>query len=99
MQQFLKPPGRAAGTGVVAPELLLELLVPVDDLAAALDAALGRIALAALARPLKSGRAGRSDRGYAWDTVRSRGCRGYPTTGRDAMAKTPCASAAAGSSA
>src|SRR5262245_26716895 len=70
MQQLLKPAGRAAGTGIVPPELFLELLVAVDDLPSALDAALGREALPSFARPLKSGRARRSRRAWAWHTSR-----------------------------
>jgi hypothetical protein len=58
MQQFLKPLVRSARAGVVAAELLEQLLVAVDDADAALDVRLGRVAAAALAGALKR-RAGR----------------------------------------
>jgi hypothetical protein len=55
-QQRLKRPRGAARTGIVAAELLDELLAVTDDSMAALDAGLGREALAPLARDLESSR-------------------------------------------
>jgi hypothetical protein len=46
MQHVLKPASGAAGAEVVAPELLDELLVAVDDAVAAPDPGFGRITLA-----------------------------------------------------
>jgi hypothetical protein len=54
MQHFLKPAAGVAGAEVVAAELLDQLLLAVDDPETALHARLGRIALPALAAPLKS---------------------------------------------
>src|SRR5688572_11374492 len=61
MQQRLKPAAGAARARIVASELFDELLVPAHDAHAALDARLGREALAALASDLESSR-GRSGR-------------------------------------
>src|SRR6266446_2618531 len=72
MQQFLKTARRAAWAWIVAAELLLELVVPVDDLAPALDVRLGGEAPAALARSLKSARARRSLLARAWSTSTGR---------------------------
>src|SRR5262245_37829911 len=60
MQHFLKAAARAAGTQVVATELFLQLLFPVDDLPAALHMGFGREASATFAGPFKSDRIRRS---------------------------------------
>jgi hypothetical protein len=57
MQQFLKPAAGAAGAQVVAPELLDQLLAAADYARTALDAGLGRVALAPLTRDLETGTA------------------------------------------
>jgi hypothetical protein len=56
MQQRLKSARGAARTRIVAAERFDELLVAVDDTAAALDAGLRRQAAAALTRDLESRR-------------------------------------------
>lgn len=53
MQQFLKPPARAAGAEVVAPELLHELLLSADHAEPELDTRLGRESLPSLATGLE----------------------------------------------
>lgn len=53
-QQLLKAAAGAAGTEVVAAQLLEELFVPMDHPVAAPDARLGRIALFPLTRWLES---------------------------------------------
>ena len=54
MQHFLKAPLRAAGAGVIAAELLDELLVTVNGLAAALYGRFRRETLATLATSLET---------------------------------------------
>ena len=48
MQQFLKPPRRAARAGILAAQLLAQLLVAVDDAIATLDACFRRETAATL---------------------------------------------------
>ncbi len=71
MQQFLKAAARAARAWIVTAELLFELFMAVDNLAASLDFGLGGEASAALAGSLKSGRARRSLLACAWSTSTS----------------------------
>jgi hypothetical protein len=54
MQQFLKPAAGAAWAGVVAAELLDQLLVAADYAMTALDAGFGRVAFAPLTRNLET---------------------------------------------
>jgi hypothetical protein len=54
MQQFMKPPSGAARAGVVAPQLLDQLFVLVDDALALFHTRLRWVAPAALAGRLKS---------------------------------------------
>src|SRR5688572_18015723 len=68
MQQFLKSPPGTAGAGVVAAELLDELLAPSHDPPAALHARLGRETLSAFTRDLESTRLRGSRSCVAWDT-------------------------------
>ena len=56
MQQRLKPPPGGAWAGIVATELLEQLLVAVNDPVAAHHAGLGREAFATLTRDLESTR-------------------------------------------
>jgi hypothetical protein len=60
MQHFLKAAARAAGAGIVAAELLVQLFVAVDDALAALDMGLGGEPTAAFAAALKRSAARRS---------------------------------------
>ncbi len=62
MQHFLKAATRSAGAEVIAPQLLGQFLIAMDDAVAVLDVRLGGESPASFARRLKSGdsRRGRS---------------------------------------